>query len=184
MSEIIDIIDEIIRVEDGYVNHPDDSGGPTKYGITLRVLREVRPGATLNDVKNLTVQDARDIYKSKYFVATQIEKIYNISKPIGIEVFDAAINMGPSTSIKLLQRVLNVFNKKGTLYPDIPIDGVAGSDTQNALRAFLTTRGYDGAEIMHKALICLRGAKYIDIAERSPKNESFVYGWIKNRVIF
>ena len=32
------IIKEIIRREGGYVNHPNDRGGPTKYGVTHKTL--------------------------------------------------------------------------------------------------------------------------------------------------
>lgn len=31
------IIDAILRAEQGYVDHPDDRGGPTNHGITLAV---------------------------------------------------------------------------------------------------------------------------------------------------
>lgn len=33
------IINEIIRVEGGYVNDPRDSGGETNFGITVAVAR-------------------------------------------------------------------------------------------------------------------------------------------------
>ena len=33
------IINEIIRVEGGYVNDPSDSGGETNFGITVAVAR-------------------------------------------------------------------------------------------------------------------------------------------------
>ncbi len=184
MKTITEIIDEIIRIEDGYVNHPDDAGGPTNFGITLRVLREYYPNASEKDVKNLSKDVARYIYKEKYFEKTNISEIFAISNKVGIEVFDAAINMGPKTAIILLQRALNVFNKKASTYPDLRLDGIAGSDTQDALKQYMRLRGSDGADTLHKALLCLRGAKYIDIAERIPKNESFVYGWIKNRINF
>lgn len=29
-----EIFDEVLGKEGGYVNHPDDKGGPTKWGIT------------------------------------------------------------------------------------------------------------------------------------------------------
>ncbi|STE86759.1 Predicted lysozyme (DUF847) [Escherichia coli] len=32
-----EIFDEILGKEGGYVNHPDDKGGPTKWGITEKV---------------------------------------------------------------------------------------------------------------------------------------------------
>ena len=34
------VIDQIIKVEGGYVNDPSDSGGETNYGITKHVARK------------------------------------------------------------------------------------------------------------------------------------------------
>ena len=51
-----------------------------------------------------------------------------------------------------------------------------------ALRAFLGRRGDAGERVLLKALNCLQGARYIDLAQRRSANESFLYGWIANRV--
>lgn len=34
-----EIFDAVLGKEGGYVNHPDDKGGPTKWGITGKVAR-------------------------------------------------------------------------------------------------------------------------------------------------
>ncbi len=39
MKDIEAIAAEIVAREGGYVNDPDDPGGPTKYGVTLATLR-------------------------------------------------------------------------------------------------------------------------------------------------
>ena len=41
-DDVDDLISDIIRREGGYVNHPDDRGGPTNYGITQATLSEWR----------------------------------------------------------------------------------------------------------------------------------------------
>ncbi len=182
MKTIDQIIDEIILIEAGYVDHPDDSGGPTNYGITFRVLREVRPNATKTDLINLDIAEARQIYKQKYFKNTNIFELFEVSPLIGTEVFDAAINMGPGTAIKFIQRALNVLNRKSTIYKDVNADGVLGSDTKLAMKQYIASRGSDGVDVLYKTIVCLRGARYVEIAEKSPKNESFIFGWIKNRI--
>ena len=51
-------------LEGGYSNHPDDRGGPTKYGITLATLRRWRKNYALTgaDVRALTHAEAVQIY--------------------------------------------------------------------------------------------------------------------------
>lgn len=68
------ILDDILRREGGYINHPNDKGGPTKYGITLGTLQGTGVWGDLNgdgtvdieDVKVLTIEQARELYSTKY----------------------------------------------------------------------------------------------------------------------
>lgn len=47
-----EIIEGIIHKEGGYVNHPNDRGGPTKYGVTQKTLsRYYGYQASIEDVK-------------------------------------------------------------------------------------------------------------------------------------
>jgi lysozyme family protein len=68
--DLIDrVLDEVIRREGGYVNHPADKGGPTKYGITLGTLAKWRGRAvTADDVYRLSEAEARQIYRQRYVV--------------------------------------------------------------------------------------------------------------------
>ncbi|EIG41384.1 hypothetical protein ESTG_04974 [Escherichia coli B799] len=42
--------------------------------------------------------------------------------------------------------------------------------------------GKDGELVMLKALNCTQGDRYLELAEKREANESFVYGWMKERV--
>lgn len=91
--------------------------------------------------------------------------------------------MGPTVASKMLQRWLNVFNLRGKLYPDLDADGRIGPRTINALRAYLGNRGKDGERVMLTSLNCTQGERYLELAEKREANESFVYGWMKERVV-
>lgn len=74
MARTDQLIDDILRREGGYVNNPADPGGPTNYGITLATLAGQGTFGDLDrdgdvdaeDVKILTVDQARTIYKNLY----------------------------------------------------------------------------------------------------------------------
>jgi lysozyme family protein len=90
--------------------------------------------------------------------------------------------MGVSTSIKMLQRLLNAMNVQENLFPDLVVDGVLGSKSLNALDAYLGYRTGTGEKVLLKGLNCLQGTRYIELAEKRKQNEQFVYGWLLKRV--
>src|SRR5437763_1209852 len=61
-------IRRVLLSEGGYVNHPSDPGGPTNFGITLRDYRKfVKSNATAADVRAMKVEEAKAIYRGKYW---------------------------------------------------------------------------------------------------------------------
>lgn len=173
------IIQEIIKVEGGYVNDPSDSGGETCWGIAVATARAA---GYKGSMKDLSQQQAYDIYYNQYVVAPGFDKVLTLSEKIAAELVDTGVNMGVSIAGKFLQQSLNALNDQATQYPDLVVDGGVGKASISALQAFLAKRGADGEGVMLRALNALQGARYISIAEASPKNERFVYGWLKNRV--
>lgn len=174
-----DIFESILGKEGGYVNHPDDKGGPTKWGITEKVARA---HGYKGDMRELSRQSARQILEADYWYGPRFDQVSDISSEIAAELCDTGVNMGPSVATKMLQRALNVFNLNGKLYPDMDIDGLIGPRTINALRSYLKNRGKEGERVMLTALNCAQGERYIELAEKRQANESFVYGWMKERV--
>lgn len=180
MSELKDkIINEIIEVEGGYVNDPDDSGGATKYGITENVARMA---GYMGEMEDLPRELAFDIYSNKYWEPLHLSSIEKMSESIAEEIADTGVNMGISRAAKFLQRSLTVLNNKGLLYPDLVIDGQLGQKTIRSLANYLSIRGSEGEAVLLKMLNSLQGAFYVELSERREKDESFIYGWFKNRV--
>jgi lysozyme family protein len=99
-------IRRLLASEGGYVNHPSDPGGPTNFGITIADYRRyVKPDATAADVRAMKVEDAKAIYRAKYWQAMRCDDL-----PDGVDycVFDYAVNSGTGRVPKVLQRVLAI----------------------------------------------------------------------------
>lgn len=168
-----------VGIEGGYSNDPADPGGATKYGITEAVARA---SGYQGDMRDLPLEFAEGVYKAKYWDLIHLDLVAAVSTSIAMELFDTAVNCGVAFAAKSFQQVLNAFNREQKDYTDIAVDGLVGPATIRALRAFLTVRGGEGEMVFLTALNVMQGAHYIQIAERRPASEKFLYGWFKHRV--
>lgn len=91
-------IDRLLAHEGGYVNHPDDPGGETKWGISKRSYPTL-------DIKNLTKEQAMVIYHRDFWKPLGCEAL---SAAIGWQLLDFAVNSGIQTAIRAYQRALGV----------------------------------------------------------------------------
>lgn len=178
MKTKAEVIAEIIRKEGGaaFTDDPSDSGGATRWGVTEKRAR--RSGYT-GPVETMPRSVAERIYAEDYWDVVRGDDLAALSPAVAFEVVDTGVNMGPARAVTFLQRALNVFNVGGRLYDDMKVDGLAGPVTVNALEDYLAARS---EAALLKALNCLQGAAYIELAERREKDERFVYGWIQQRV--
>jgi lysozyme family protein len=111
----------VLRHEGGFVQHPRDPGGATKFGITRDTLTRSRGRrVSVDDVRNLTEAEAGGIYRRFYWDAVRGDEL-----PPGLDlaVFDLAVNSGPSRAVRMLQSVLG-----------IEADGLVGPSTLKAAR--------------------------------------------------
>lgn len=172
-------IDGVIAAEQGFVDHPDDHGGPTCWGITQAVARA---NGYTGPMRDMPVSFAREVYRKRYIVAPGFDKVALVSPDIAGELIDTGVNMGPSRATEMLQRWLNGFNQQGSRYADLFVDAAIGEVTLQALRAYVRWRGAEGERVMVEALNCTQGVRYLEIAEKDKSQEDFLYGWVRNRV--
>lgn len=165
--------------EGGYVNNPADRGGETNHGITVAVARE---NGFTGDMRDMTSAQATAIRRAKYYVRPGIYLLAPTSERVATEVYDAGVLHGTGTAVMWLQRSLNALNRGGKDYPDIAVDGGAGPGTASALKAYLKRNGVLAEPRMLKALNVLQGEFCITITERREANETFLNGWLDNRV--
>lgn len=106
-------IDFVLTQEGGYTVDPNDPGGETNFGISKKAYPNL-------DIKNLTVDQAKDIYKRDYWAPCRCD---NLPFPFAVAVFDMAVNQGTGTAIKTLQETFGVL-----------VDGIMGPATLTAVR--------------------------------------------------
>lgn len=157
---------KVLRREKGFVNHPDDKGGPTNLGITQKTLTNyLGRQATIDDVKNLTQKTASEIYYQHYWLRHHINDLPELLQPM---VFDMVINSGKN-GIKILQTALENHG-----YPVGKIDGNIGKNTASAAT-------HAAAEMGNKLLETLvrrRIIYYQNIVKADPSQDVFLNGWI------
>jgi lysozyme family protein len=93
-----------LQHEGGFADHPDDPGGATMKGVTLRTFRDHFGPATVADLKAITWGQLVVVYRG-YWTAVRAEEL-----PAGVDyaAFDAAVNSGPRRSILWLQGAAGV----------------------------------------------------------------------------
>lgn len=169
----------LLEREGGYSDHPADRGGPTCFGITEVVARA---NGYHGPMRELPRHVAMDIYRRRYWREPGFDIIARRSEKIAGELFDTGVNMGAAVAIAFLQRALNALNRQGRDWHDIPPTRRVDPTTVAALDMMLAKRGMTGETVLLRAINCLQGARYIELAEMRPANEAFVYGWLRERV--
>ena len=97
--------------EGGYVNDPDDTGGPTNHGVTERVWHAYQRsiGVEPSDVRGCTQAVANLIFAQQYHQPVWFDRL-----PSGLDytMGDFSINSGPSRAVMTLQQSLNDLGHK------------------------------------------------------------------------
>jgi lysozyme family protein len=166
--------------EGPFSDDADDHGGATAWGITEAVARAF--GYT-GPMRDLTRAQAAAIYRARYVVQPRLDQLEPIDSALTARLFDIGVNCGTAVGIRFLQRALNVLNRRGALFPDITVDGALGALTLAALRAFIAARGRDGRHVLLGMITAQHSARYMEIAEHDPAQETFEFGWQLNRAL-
>ena len=154
MSKFDEIIEVVLEHEGGYVNDPKDPGGETNYGIAKRSHPDV-------DIKNLTKEGAKEIYKEVYWDKNKVE---SLPEELWHIYFDMCVNQGKSRAVKIIQRAVN--GKGGSL----TVDGGMGPMTIAAI-------GKSRVEL--DRVRAYRVKYYADLVTKKPDLERFYFGWFK-----
>ncbi len=112
--------------EGGFVNHPEDNGGPTNMGITQATLADWRKtDVSIDDVRNLTRAEADEIFRANYYTRCRCGELPDRTAMV---VYNGAVLHGSRRSIRYLQ---TAFNKLGMTVDGkaLEVDGILGPKT-------------------------------------------------------
>lgn len=178
-------LDFVLRWEGrGFTSDPNDPGGPTKAGISLRFIRNdnLEPEdidqdgdglITWRDVAALPAEKIRSIYRKSFWDRLHLDRLPG---RIALVMFDSAVNVGRSRATRWIQETLG----------DVDVDGVLGSQTLASLADFLacSRSGCRSAETaLSMAVIYRRRAYCLLLARPIQGNhqhwaERYLDGWL------
>ena len=148
-------IAHVLAWEGGYNDDPDDPGGETNYGISKRSYPDV-------DIKLLTLDDAKTIYKRDYWVPAGCEQITDT--PLAQFHFDTAVNLGVRRANRMLQIAVGVPR----------VDGIYGPTTA----ACVDVAVFQGCDVIGVYALD-RIHHYTHLALSDPKRSEYLLGWLR-----
>jgi lysozyme family protein len=134
-----------------------DTGGLTRWGISQRAY----PGL---DIKNLSLDQAIEIYKKDYWTALNIDKLTN--QTMADIIYDMAVNAGKSVASKMAQNAIVLSSEF-----KVTVDGSIGPNT-----LFLLNQC--NPAIWVAKYVELRIAFYKNLVDKDPKKNLYLKGWI------
>jgi lysozyme family protein len=155
---------KLLQFEGGYVNHPDDSAGPTNKGITIQTYRAYcGQEKTIKDLQNMSYGTWQNIMKDLYWDKCKADDIMNQS--LAELIVDWCVNSG-IVGIRKMQEVVGV-----------KPDGIVGPKTLSAIN------GAD-AEQLFDRIWKARQQFYINIVKKNPRQQVFMNGWMNRLLSF
>ncbi len=136
-------VEIVLKEEGGYVDHPDDPGGATNWGISLRFLKNLFGRGDLDrdgdidasDIRAMTREDAMEFYHEEFWFPAKLDRLPLF---LAISIFDAAVNQGRGRAIKWLQEILGV-KADGVIGP-VTLQRLQKSDPTKLFFSFVLKR--------------------------------------------
>lgn len=149
----------VLRWEGGFVDHPNDPGGRTNKGVTQKVYDawRQRQGQAPRDVKLIDDTEVHAIYAADYWTPPRCDLL---ASPLDLVQFDTAVNMGVGRAVRFLQAAVGC-----------DVDGDFGPGTERAVAK--CDAGASVADYCRR-----REAFYRALAEKNPKLQVFLKGWL------
>lgn len=159
MAKSKELMPFILKWEGGFSNHPNDKGGCTMKGITIKTFKcYFGEYQTCDDLKNITDEQWLCIFEDGYWNPCKGDDIENQS--IANIIVDWAWMSGVKNVTKKIQKLLNV-----------EADGIIGKQTIKAIN------DSDSKQLFNN-IYNERVKYYNTIVEKNPSQKTFLKGWL------
>jgi len=156
----------LLEKEGGFVDHPEDPGGTTKYGVSLAWLKNIPEGDLTNDgvinyldVQALTIPIVKSLFQRYFWDKGRMGEIN--SQVVADKLFGLSVLFGLPRAARFLQVTINLLHNKHKLV----VDGWIGDKTLREVNSYR----YPGA-----ILGGLKGEAYVRVRVGNP---TFRAGW-------
>lgn len=180
-QQFMSAVAKLLALEGGFVDHPDDPGGATNFGISLRFLQTL-DDMELGDIDGDGDIDYQDVSQMKTIDAQLLFFEYWWNKYgygqitdllVSIKVFDMSVNMGSRQAHRLLQRAINCVLGQKALVDD----GLLGPKSSQAM-----TIALQQPIALLASLRAQQEGFYRLLVAKNKKFKVFLKGWL-NRAI-
>jgi hypothetical protein len=152
----------VLGLEGGFSEYNPSTKDPrTNKGITQPEFDEFRRKNNLQskDVKDITTDEAIEIYKQEYWDKIQGDKLDARNPKLAIVIFDSAVNNGIGGANGIIKSIVNT---DGNRFDDKMIEDIIAADKSNDLYSNIINKRYQ---------------KYKDIIAKNPVMDDYAKGW-------
>ena len=166
-----DVIDELLQAEGLWVDDPDDKGGATMRGITLKSYCDyLGRDVSKDELRDMPKEDAVKFYKSIYWDGAKVDTFSDDLKHLWM---DMSVNHGKRNAGKILQQSVNTKENANVL----DVGGIVGMGTLNEI-GILDIKDVLVERVIFFVNNIFDGSRYL---KRTPQAK-FIRGWTFHRV--
>jgi lysozyme family protein len=163
MSHFEEAVAAVLKAEGGLLISDSEHGGGANFGVSLTVLQEHRKNKslTLDDLKVMTVEEAKEIYRVRYWDAISGDMIKG--RLMAIALLDQAVNRGSSGARNFVNTCLvKRFKRQQSSDWEIIVSTINQIDDR----------------IFFRRLVCDAQLEYVDLAINSSSKKIWLKGWL------
>lgn len=168
----------VAKWEGGLSDHPNDAGGITNYGVSLKFLTDfqrrepmfcqslgIAAPPVAYTIRHLKKDTAKAIFYKEFWLNNRLSEL---PPAIASFLYDSSVNHGSSRAARFVQAACNSCN-----YNKLVVDGILGPKSRAAIK-------YDDPRLVGAALQ-QRHDFYLNLVKSKPSQQVFLNGWM-NRV--